>query len=240
MWLVSYLKLISSDATMPTYIPLAISIAEKAMHEFCKQWFSGLQPCLSLETAADGQIRVCSRVIAGDVATPPPRDAHHDAEQAQKRRRSPSYQRRLQQRAAAQKAAAAAKLADKAVVQVVSAEVHARPPSPQPFPIPEDELCPDKDYVLPTHDTQPCPSPQDHLADSIPQLDGGHGDAIDHVQHEDPEDWINPDPVTGMWMCRCCEYAHNFPTEDDLKLHHDTLMFEYDDCNICYPWHVWS
>ena len=34
----------------------------------------------------EGQIRVCSRVIAGDVAAPPTRDAHHvDAEQAQRR-----------------------------------------------------------------------------------------------------------------------------------------------------------
>ena len=225
---------------MPTYIPLAISVAEKAMHEFCKQWFSGLQPSLSLETAADGQIRVCSRVIAGDVATPPPRDAHHDAEQAQKRRRSPSYQRRLQQRAAAQKAAAAAKIAAKAVVQVVTAEVHARPPSPQPFPIPEDELCPDKDYVPPTDDQDLHPQ---QLVDTIPQLDGhgeARGEAPEQLQHEDPDTWINPNPSTGLWMCRCCEYAHCFQTEDELRLHHDKLIFEYEECNICYPWHVWT
>ena len=70
-------KEISSDVTMPTYFPLAISVAEKAMREFCQQWYSGLQPCLSLETSADGEISVGSRVIAGDVSTTQPRDAHH-------------------------------------------------------------------------------------------------------------------------------------------------------------------
>ena len=70
----------------------------------------------------------------------------------------------------------------------------------------------------------------------------GHGEATEQRQHEDHDnseaDWINPNPDTGLWVCRCCEYAHNFQTEDDLKLHHDKLMFEYDECNICYPWHV--
>ena len=97
---------------MPTYFPLAISVAEKAMHEFCQQ------PCLSLETSADGEIRVCSRVIAGDVATTHPRDAHHghvDTGQVQKRRRGPSYHRRMKRRRAAQKAAAASNIADKAI-----------------------------------------------------------------------------------------------------------------------------
>ena len=61
----------------PTYLPLAISVAVKAMREFCQQWYSGLQLCLSLEISADGEIPVCSRVIAGDVATThtQPRDA---------------------------------------------------------------------------------------------------------------------------------------------------------------------
>ena len=234
---------------MPTCIPLAISEAEKAMHEFCQQWLSGLQPCLSLETAPSGEIRVCSRVIAGDAASLQPRDVHHaDAGKAQKRHRGPSYHRRLQRRAAARKAAAACKLADKAI-QVVSDVstlplIEHQPPQPLTFPIPRDELCPDKDYVLPAHDQDV--RHQHHLVDTdtIPQLDG-HGEAEEQHRHEDhgtceADEWINPNPVTGLWVCRCCEYAHSFPTEDDLKLHHDKLIFEYDECNICYPWHVWS
>ena len=73
------------------------SVAEKDVKEFCKQCLSGLHPCLSWETGTEGQIRVCSRVIAGDVATPPPRDAHHvDAEQAQRFHGSPSHHHSLQ------------------------------------------------------------------------------------------------------------------------------------------------
>ena len=143
---------------MPTYLPLAISVAEQAMREFCQQWYSGLQPCLSLETLPDGSIRVCSRVTAGDVATTQPRDAHRghvDTGQVLKRRRGPSYHRRLKQRAAARKAAAASKIADKAI-QVVSdvplTETEYSPPQLQPIPIPIDELCPDKDYLLPTQE----------------------------------------------------------------------------------------
>ena len=89
---------------MPTSSPLAISLAERAMHEFCNQWFSGLQPSLTLETAPDGSIRVSSRVIAGHVATPHPYHAHHHhhhAGKARNHRRGPSYHRRLQRRAAA-------------------------------------------------------------------------------------------------------------------------------------------
>ena len=224
----------------PTYLPLAISVAVKAMREFCQQWYSGLQPCLSLEISADGEIRVCSRVIAGDVATTQPRDAHHghvDTGQVQKRRRGPSYHRRMKRRRDARKAAAASKIADKAI-QVVSGlpltETEYSPPQVQTFPIPLDELCPDKDYLLPTQD-QHLP-PQHQLVDTIPQLDGH-----EPLQHEGLDDsWINPDPYTGAWVCRCCEFAHTFPTEDDLRLHHDQLIFEYDECNICYPWHVWS
>lgn len=233
---------------MPTNLPLAISIAEKALHEFCKQWFSGLQPCLSLKTAPYGAILVCSRLIAGDVVTSHPRDrdAHHeDAGKAKKRRKGPSYYRRLQRRAAAQKAAAACNVADKAIQ--VGPDVPALPPvevqhsPPQPIPIPRDELCPDQDYVLPSHDQHP--RHQHHPVDTIPQVDGlADGDGLEQHQDEenDLDNWINPNPATGLWVCRCCEYAHSLPTEDDLKLHHDNLIFEYDECNICYPWHVWS
>ena len=222
---------------MPTYIPLAISVAEKALRDFCQQWYSGLQPCLSLETSADGEIRVCTRVIAGDVATTQPRDARHghaDAGQVQKLRRGPSYRRRLQRRAAARKVAAACKTAEKAIQVVPDVPLTIYSP-PQPSHIPIDELCPDKDYLLQKQD-QHLPT-QLQLVDNIPQLDGHD----EQLQHEDLDNhWINPDPDTGAWVCKCCEYAHTFPTEDDLRLHHDQLIFEYDECNICYPWHVWS
>ena len=39
-------------------LPLALAVAEKAIHEFSNQWLAGLQPQLSLETGPDGQILV--------------------------------------------------------------------------------------------------------------------------------------------------------------------------------------
>ena len=158
---------------------------------------------------------------------------HVDAGQAQKQRRGSSYHRRLQRRAAARKVADACRTAEKAI-QVVSDVPLTEYSPPQPSHIPIDELCPDKDYLLPTQE-QHLP-PQHQLVDTIPQLDGH-----EPLQHKGLDDsWINPNPNTGAWVCRCCEYAHTFPTEDDLRLHHDQLIFEYDECNICYPWHVWS
>ena len=224
---------------MPTYPPLPIRIAEKVMYEFCQQWYSGLQPYLSLQTSPNGEILVCSRVIAEDVATFQPHDVN-DAAKAVKRRRGPSYHRRLQRRAAARKAAAACDVADKATQVIVSSDVPTLPlikdSPPLPFPTLRDELCPDKDYVPPTDDQDLHPQ---QLVDTIPQLDG-HGEATEQLQHKDPDTWINPNPSTGLWMCRCCEYAHCFQTEDELRLHHDKLIFEYEECNICYPWHVWT
>ena len=109
---------------MPTYLPLAICVAEKAMHEFCKQWLAGLQPFLSLETAPNGEIRALSQVTAGDVVIPDHRDARHGVSgQTEKRRRGPSYYRHLQRRAAARKVAAAQQIADKAISVEVMPDV---------------------------------------------------------------------------------------------------------------------
>ena len=81
---------------------------------------------------------------------------------------------------------------------------------------------------------------------NIRQLDGhGHADEAQEAdvyehQGDDDNEWINPHPITGVWICRCCCYAHSYATEEDLRKHHNTLTIEYDDCNVCYPWHVLS
>ena len=107
-----------------------------------------------------------------------------------------------------------------------------------------DLFCPDPVYHdLPAAAREVSQPPRQ---DTLPQLDG-HADAdvgagrheTELVKENEDEDWINPDPVTGSWICRCCYYAHSFGTEDDLRKHHDTLSIEYQECNICYPWHVW-
>ena len=103
-----------------------------------------------------------------------------------------------------------------------------------------DLFCPDivcHDLPAAAQDGSP-PPPQDTLPQ--PQLDG-HAEVVagEQESEQEDEDWINPDPVTGSWVCRCCYYAHNFISEDDLRKHHDTLSMQYEDCNNCYPWHVW-
>ena len=50
-------------------LPLALAVADKAFYNFSNQWLAGLQPHLSLETGPDGQIRISSRVAAGDTPT---------------------------------------------------------------------------------------------------------------------------------------------------------------------------
>ena len=99
-----------------------------------------------------------------------------------------------------------------------------------------DVFCPDNVYQQSALALEP-PLHDEYL----PQLDG-HVTDDDKDQNSDPagEEWINPNPSTGLWICRCCNYAHNFKTEEELKKHHDTLIFEYDECNVCYPWHVWT
>ena len=103
-----------------------------------------------------------------------------------------------------------------------------------------DVFCPDKDYQDHHATTQAVPPPP--LQELLPQLDGHAEEAHEpdvYEQHGEDE-WINPHPVTGLWICRCCYYAHSFGTEDDLRKHHDMLAIEYNECNICYPWHVWT
>ena len=98
-------------------------------------------------------------------------------------------------------------------------------------------FCPDRVYHnLPAAAQVVSPPP----CQNIPQIDGHVADDVEEQGDGDDQDWINPDPISGMWICRCCYYAHSFMTEDDLKTHHDTLTMLYDECNVCYPWHVWS
>ena len=93
--------------------------------------------------------------------------------------------------------------------------------------IPPDVFCPDDIYhqslsAVPSHPQLP---PQDKL----PQLDGNY----EEEDEEFSEEWINPNPTSGLWTCRCCTYAHTFPTEEELGKHHDTLIIEYNECNVC-------
>ena len=63
--------------------PFAIRLAENAVREFFTRWVAGLQPSLLLETNANGEILVSSRVSAPDYChqtgqedDQPPRQGH--------------------------------------------------------------------------------------------------------------------------------------------------------------------
>ena len=256
--------------TVLRHLPLALAVAEKAIQEFSNQWLAGLRPQLSLETGSDGQIWVHSRVAAGDVPTRAlvrdhaaeapgcPRAGQHH----RPRRRGPAYQRRLQRRAAAREAASTAdkaveivepageavKLAPDTQVAVqlatdaqVAAEVLPAQAHHQNFwSLLRDELCPDTDYSAAGQDVLPRPPPfvphqSRASSQNIPQVDGSTLSHHDKDQEEDQEE-------ERVWSCKCCTYETFFETEDDLHKHHDRPdhMLMYEECNICYPWHVWT
>ena len=169
------------------------------------------------------------------------------------RRHGPARQRRRLRREAARAAAAetadqavekaepAAKTAEAAENDVTPTAVNAVPThhhnqvvaeeaqpglhDDQNFRSVLDELCPDRVYHAaeqvahqPPQFVPPDPPPQ-----HIPQVDG-----LDYAERE--------------WWCYCCEYAKLFDTEELLHQHHDDPdhFVTYEECNICYPWHVWT
>ena len=246
-------------------LPLALAVADRAFYNFTNQWLAGLQPMLSLETGRDGQIWISSRVVAGDVPTsanlvlrrPPAEEAGHHH---RPRHHGPSRQRRRLRREAA-RAAAAEEAAEKRISVVktgkasenddalkddqalpnytqvaVAAVEEALPAKVQPRHLHDqklgqsdfrslvDELCPDGVYYAAGQAVQLPPLPPELRSTNIPQVDG------------------QEDVGEREWWCYCCRYAKLFPTEELLQQHHDQPdhFIEYEECNICYPWHVWT
>ena len=250
-------------------LPLALAVVDKAIFNFSNQWLAGLQPQLMLETDRDGQIWVSSRVVAGDTPTHSKLVLRRHAEEAEAgarqagdaglrpplhrrpRRHGPARHRRRLRREAARAAAAAASTADKAEEktadkeenvpsaaraahspthltqgQVVAAEALSpvlQPPNHhdqkcQNFRSVRDEVCPDGVYDAAEQAGHHRPQ-----SPNIPQVDG--------IENADRE-----------WWCYCCEYAKLFETEELLHQHHDDPdhFVTYEECNICYPWHVWT
>ena len=106
--------------------PFAIRLAENAVREFFTRWSAGLQPCLLLETHANGEILVSSRVSA-----PPPHRHQTEQEDDQLSRQGhrhhhrppgPARLRRRARRAHARAAAANAATTDAAAVKAVASQ----------------------------------------------------------------------------------------------------------------------
>ena len=192
---------------MPQTIPLALAVAEKAFREFYNQWLCGLQPFLSLETAADGQICVLFKVVAGDATGQQEsachrggvdEQAHCQAAKAQQyhRRRSPSYRRRLLRRAAAREAAdgTVKKRTEAEMFVQTDTENLSRNTPPHPDPVLPCMLAVEAEQQ-PQHDPQYLPRDEvcsdetyaesfPHLGPAtLPQLDG-HDDShvLNHTE----------------------------------------------------------
>ena len=86
----------------------------------------------------------------------------------------------------------------------------ARPWLPHHQPV-HDALCPDLQFGVAEYLPR-------HVSADIPQVDGN---------------------VDQTWSCKCCYYETFFGTEYQLKQHHDTEHDEWEECNWCYPYHVW-
>ena len=208
-----------------------MTMAAELFKQFQIYWQAGIDARLNLECHA-GKVWMNLQINLPHPPPPPP-PPYGQHQQHKRPRQSPSRlrrrARRAEARAAAAKAAASVATEDVAVQTESDVQHHHQVQAAEEVP---DVLCPDQVYqhLQTAAQAVPPPPPRQTI---LPQLDG-------HADEED-DDWINPDPVTGFWICRCCEYAHSYMTEDDLRQHHDTLtMFKYEECNICYPWHVWS
>ena len=201
---------------------MAVNIAN-TVKLFQEYWPAGLDARLHLECHA-GKVWMNLEVRL-TCPPPPPPPSQHGSQRPRLRRRV----RRAEARAAAK--AAATEAAEKTAVckednrdagSTAATRPNDIPPSlPANIGVQQhhqaagevagqvvvpDIFCPDTVYL-----SVPPPPCQD----SLPQLDGQAAEEEEPGEQE--EDWINPNPVTSSWVCRCCYYAHNFKNEDDLK-----------------------
>ena len=232
-----------------------MTMTAELFNQFQTYWRAGSDARLNLECHA-GKVWMTLQIYLNHPPPPPSPHKQH----RQQPRQSPS---RLRRRAKRAEARAAAKAAEKeaavtatedVAVQTDDADVqhhhHHQAPAEKVIGLADadcvthvpDIFCPDRDYHEQHVTVQDVPPPP--CQEFLPQLDGhaeeAHETEVCELHGGDDDEWINPHPITGMWICRCCYYAHSFATEDDLRKHHDMLAIEYDECNICYPWHVWS
>ena len=228
--------------------------ATELFKNFQHLWQAGKDSCLNLECHA-GQVWLHLQV---QLHHPPSPQQYHPHPPRQGPSRLRRRARRAEERAKA--AANAAPTPSKSTaevfaqtdeIQTVDAAVqvvmddhdHLLPnhapqlvhpfPAQQPPPL-HDEVCHDQLYAEQAEVNLRQFSPSHRRNDqdaNVPQFDGAM-----------------PSPVITdqIWSCKCCRYEQFFQTEDELQLHHNSLddrglehFLPYDECNICYPWHVW-
>ena len=219
--------------------------------KFCKVWQAGTDARLLIECHA-GQVWVS---LHQHILHPPAPPQKHP------RRPGPSRLRRRARRAEARAAATAvaastaevavqtdnlprtAEVAVQAALVPAPVQPHQGPPAAQVDPVDRHDCaeqaqqCPTaafhvRDAIFPELAEQAEPPhhdvPHPHPQQNIPQMDG-----LEDTQH--------------VWSCKCCMFMKLFNTEDELQLHHNgpddrglPHFLNYEECAICYPWHVWS
>ena len=222
------------------------------LDKFCKVWQAGTDARLSIECHA-GQVWVS---LYQHILHP------HSPPQKHPRRPGPSRLRRRARRVearAAEKAAAAAtaevaaqtddnpRTADVAVqatiVPPVNVQPHEGPPAAQVDHVDRHDCaeqaqhCPTaafhvRDEVFPDRTFQPAVQAEPPQHDVSHQQDIPQVDGLEDTQH--------------VWSCKCCMFMKFFDTEDELQQHHDgpddrglPHFLNYEECALCYLWHVW-
>ena len=80
----------------------------------------------------------------------------------------------------------------------------------------------------------------------IPQLDGST--AMPSTSQPCPKFTNDSHPQFGtalkhlVFTCYCCPVSRVFSNEAELSFHHNDgkHLIDYEECNICYPWHEWT
>ena len=185
--------------------PFAIRLAEKAVREFFLRWSAGLQPSLILETHANGEILVSSRVSAPPHCHQTEQDddqlPHHGHRQhrpppgpARLRRR----ERRAHARAAAANAATPSKNIDAAAVKAVATQdaavqVVVKPPQSHEAAVQVDRTPPNQELTAvqagraPHQHHQPLPHSGLHAGQA------GHRHHPPPIYYNDLQDMLCPD-----------------------------------------------
>ena len=195
--------------------------------------------------AEEAEAGVNPHYQAGDAGLRPRRPRHH----------GPARHRRRLRREAARAAAAArtAEAVEKAEQAVKTANTEESVVLPSAAKAAHSLTHPNQGQVVAAEAISPVLQPKNHHDQNFWSVrdelcpDGVY-DAADQAGHHPPQSQNIPQVDGGLenvdreWWCYCCQYAKLFDTEELLHQHHDDPehFVTYEECNICYPWHVWT
>ena len=229
----------------PRSVPLAIQVAENAMQEFLKRWFSGFQPCLLLETNNYGQIFVTSKVSAAADAQflppPPPRQYHRQPGPSRLRRRARRAQAREAASTAAETAAATAEIdvqSDQSSPQNTEAAVQAVQPPVRHHP--GQEVPAAQAGLQPGEQARHFPSPYAYARDVFcPDRDFQTAEEAAPLHHQQLS-IAQLDGAAEAPSLQCDNCSKPFTTRSQLQLHDEMHQFGCDECFLCFTSKIYA